>query len=276
MAKKRTLQPILPAAVLLAVLAACKPEATAPPPGAPAATESAAPAAAPGTVELKDEIENNGRYVVGISYPPGIGRYPGLAKVVGDYARVERANLTQAVEALGGTQPTAPYELSLGFEQVLDTPDLVVVKAEGSRYTGGAHGDPLVARFVWLPRQGRLLTADELIPSADGWMAISGYVREQLRTQVSVRADADEMAPEARAEFVRNADRMIDAGTEPDAAGFRQFQPVLDATGKVVALRFVFPPYQVGPYSDGTQSVDVPIGVLRPYLASQYAGLFGG
>ena len=40
------------------------------------------------------------------------------------------------------------------------------------------------------------------------------------------------------------------------------------------ALRFVFPPYQVGPYADGTQTVDVPAEVLRPHIAPEYAGLF--
>ena len=40
------------------------------------------------------------------------------------------------------------------------------------------------------------------------------------------------------------------------------------------ALRFVFPPYQVGPYSDGVQTVEVPAAVLRPYLADDVRGLF--
>ena len=32
-------------------------------------------------------------------------------------------------------------------------------------------------------------------------------------------------------------------------------------------MRFVFPPYQVGPYADGTQTVDVPAAILLPHLA---------
>ena len=42
------------------------------------------------------------------------------------------------------------------------------------------------------------------------------------------------------------------------------------------ALRFVFPPYQVGPYSDGTQTVEVPSSVLLPLLAPPERGLFAG
>ncbi len=252
-------------------LAACKPQAA--DPVAPSEDGQATPAAAQAAV-LKDEIETTDRYIVGISYPPAINEHPGLAKAVGDYARAARADLMQAVEAFGNDKPTMPYELSLNFTQVLSTPDMMAVAADGSLYTGGAHGAPLVARFVWLPKQQKLLTADDLLPSLAGWEAVSAYVREQLHTQVSVRAEADELPPEQRAEFVRNANRLIDEGTEPQAANFRQFVPVLDTAGRIAALRFVFPPYQVGPYSDGVQQVDVPAAVLRPHLAPEYAGLF--
>ncbi|HZV37605.1 MAG TPA: DUF3298 and DUF4163 domain-containing protein [Pseudoxanthomonas sp.] len=255
----------------LAVLAACRQQS---PTAAPAASPNAPAPAVPAPAGLKDVIEHNERYVVGVSYPPKLNAYPGLAQAVAAYVKAEQDELMEAVEALGNDKPTAPYELSLSFEQVLDTPDIVALAGDGSRYTGGAHGEPLVARFVWLPKQNKLLSADALIPDAKGWMAVSGYAREQLRTAVSVRADADEMSPEERQQFVANADKMIDAGTEPDSANFRQFQPLADAQGKVTALRFVFPPYQVGPYADGTQSVDVPIDVVRPYLAPEYAGLF--
>jgi hypothetical protein len=36
----------------------------------------------------------------------------------------------------------------------------------------------------------------------------------------------------------------------------------------------VFPPYQVGPYSDGAQTVVVPASVLLPHVADEYRPLF--
>lgn len=152
---------------------------------------SAATAGAP--VELKDVIESNDRYVIGISYPAAVNRHPGLAKALSDYTAAERAELMQAVDAFGNDKPSAPYELSLAFEQVVDTPQIVAVAADGSRYTGGAHGQPLIARFVWLPQQDARLTAAALIPGAKGWQAVSDYVREQLHTAVVNRADEDEL-----------------------------------------------------------------------------------
>jgi len=51
---------------------------------------------------------------------------------------------------------------------------------------------------------------------------------------------------------------------------------VLAADGRIAALRFVFAPYQVGPYADGTQTVDIPADVLLPKVAPAYRNLFSG
>ncbi|MGH8078230.1 MAG: RsiV family protein, partial [Lysobacter sp.] len=141
-------------------------------------------------------------------------------------------------------------------------------------YTGGVHGAPLIARFVWLPQRNRLLTAHELIPDAKSWKPIAVNVREQLHTALSQRVDADALPPGERAEVVKNASRMIDDGTEPNPESFAMFEPVVAPSGKLRALRFVFAPYQVGPYSDGTQTVEVPAAVLLPHIAPAYRDLF--
>src|SRR3546814_19906094 len=67
---------------------------------------------------------------------------------------------------------------------------------------------------------------------------------------------------------------MIDEGSGADAGNFSQFEPVLDAAGRITALRFVFPPYQVGPYPDGVQVAAVPASTLLPYVAEPYRDRF--
>lgn len=263
------------ALAVCAALAACKRDAQPPatPAGSasPAAVQPAAPA-----VQLKDVSESDPRYIVGISYPPSVNRYPGLAAELKKYSDAARAELNQALEGLGSDPPTAPYDLALSFTELVSTPRVVAIAADGSSYTGGAHGNPLIARFVWLPEQNQLLTAQALVPDAKAWNAISEYAREQLHTSLSQRIDGDDIAPEDRADMLRNAGRMIEEGTEPVATNFAQFEPVMAADGRISALRFVFPPYQVGPYSDGTQSVEVPAAVLLPNVAPAYRTLFVG
>lgn len=264
-------------AIALAGVAGCQrapqPEPSAPAPAAaPQAGSVASDAAAP--ARLDDIIEHTPSYVIGISFPKGLEQQPGLARLVRDYAEAARAELMRALEGLGNDRPSAPYELSLSFDTLLDTPSLVAVAADGSRYTGGAHGEPLVARFVWLKQAQRPLTAEALIPDARNWAPVSRYVAARLHEAALARSQGDRLAPEEQASLLQSSDRMIAEGTAAKAANFAQFQPLVDARGQIAALRFVFPPYQVGPYSDGTQTVDVPASVLRPLLAPEYAALF--
>lgn len=265
-------------AVLLAFLLAtgCRRDAD-PQPAQPATPEPAQPApqAPAQPTVLKDVVENTPTYIVGISYPPGVAAYPQpLAAALQQFADASRAELMEAVQALGSTKPTAPYDMSLSFSEQVNTPAVLAVAADGSVYTGGAHGNPLMARFVWLPQQQRMLTAADLIAQPAGWKSVSDYVREQLHTALSQRVDADGLEPSLRAEVVRSAGRLIDSGTEPGPDDFAHFEPVMAADGRIAALRFVFPPYQVGPYSDGEQRVEVPVSVLNPLVADAYRELF--
>jgi hypothetical protein len=245
-------------------------------PGAGTSAPSAGAEAKPEPVELADVVERDPRYLVGISYPPVAREYPGLAKLLRDYADDARAELMRAVEGLGGEKPTAPYDLSLAFTEEVATPRLVTIAADGSSYTGGAHGNPILARFNWLPDRDERLTAARLVPDPAGWKLVSDYAREQLATALSQRIDESGYAPGERAQLLEGGMQMIEQGTAPEPANFDQFEPIVGADGRIRAIRFVFPPYQVGPYSDGVQSVDVPGAVLLPVVAPGYRSLFQG
>ena len=261
--------------LLLLLTVACQRENPSPPSVAkPTSPPAPATARATPSGALNDVVERDPRYMIGISYPPIASKYPGLAAELKRYADAARGELMQAVVGIGTNKPAAPYDLSLSFTEVAVTPELVVIAADGSSYTGGAHSNPLVARFVWLPRQDESLSATDLVPDPKAWRDIAGYIREQLHAALAQRVDADDLPPADRAEIVRNASRMIDEGTGPDVANFAQFEPVLTPEGRITALRFVFPPYQVGPYADGTQTVDVPADVLLPKIAPGYRHLF--
>lgn len=270
-------------AVSIIVLAACRREPAAPPaavaPPLPQPATQASPAAVdpepPVPSRLEDVIERTPDYVIGISYPRLAGAYPGLAVALRAYAESARAQLRQAVHELKGRRASAPYELSLSFTEQVATAQWLAIAADGSLYTGGAHGRPLIARFVWWIPQARMLTAQALLPEAADWAAVSSHVRERLHTQLSERIGAEQVQdPAARAESLRVASRMIDEGTRPDPRNFAQFEPVPGPDGRLLALRFVFPPYQVGPYADGVQSVEVPARVLLPKVAAEYRSLF--
>jgi len=266
---KRVLSTIL----VLVALSACRQEAP-----QPDATAQQVPPVdgpqAPVAVELKDVVETDPRYIIGITYPPAVNKYPGLAAELKAYSDAARGDLMQALEGVDEHAGPVMYDLALEFKVVADTPQVFAVAADGSSYTGGAHGAPLIGRFVWLPQQGRRLAASDLIPDPRAWREVSAFVREQLHAALSQRVDADDLDPVERDRVMRSAAKMIDEGSAPEADNFAEFEPVLGEGGRVTALRFVFPPYQVGPYSDGVQTVEVPASVLLPHVAPEYRALF--
>lgn len=270
---------IVPLLVLLVVLVGCRVEA---PSTDKETTAAVTPADKQEPVQalelpLKDVTERNSRYLIGITYPAVASQHPQLAQALFDYAQSARQDLDDAVKLAGDSVGSGnTYDLSLNFIELANSPAAVVVAVDGSLYTGGAHGIPLIARFTYLPQEDRMLTPQALVPESSGWQAISEYVRKQLAAQVEARLEEDEVPEAERAEIIRSASNMIEEGTMPEAENFAQFEPIPSADGKWFGLRFVFPPYQVGPYSDGTQSVEVPASVLRPHLAAKYRPMFTG
>jgi hypothetical protein len=272
---------------LLLALAACNrsPQPESPQAATPATTTTPAVAA----VDLQDISERDPRYLVGITFPPELKRHPALAAEIRRDAEALRADFLRQVAANEDYPGPGPFDLSLMYTMVADTPRIVAVAAEGTSFVGGAHGTPLLERYVWLLPENHRLTAAELVPDPAGWQAISAYVRDRLMAvqrqrfetdagnDANTGEDGDEAADASlRKEQFKNAADMIAQGTEPKAGNFANFEPVLGADGKITALRFVFPPYQVGPYSDGTQTVEVPASVLLPHIAAADRGLFEG
>mgnify|MGYP001194050042 FL=1 len=243
--------------------------------GSEAAASAPPPApAASAPVVLQDVIETTPAYIVGISYPQVASKYPALAQAVHAYAEATRAQLMRAVAGLHGQKPEVPYDLSLSFTQVVETPRVVAVAAEGSSFIGGAHGNPLVERFVWLPQRQQMLAAEQLIPDAANWAPVAAHVREQLMTGLSQQLDDDGVEAGVRAQQLKRGSKWIDAGTTPEPKHFSRFEPVMNADGSIRALRFVFPPEQVAAYEEGTRTAEVPAKVLLPLVAAQYRALF--
>ncbi|MCR6496679.1 RsiV family protein [Thermomonas sp. S9] len=99
-------------------------------------------------------------------------------------------------------------------------------------------------------------------------------MRAQLKARVQRDLDDDHLESDVYAEQLQMRGGMIDEGTAPKPAHFARFEPVMNADGSIRALRFVFPPYQVAPYVEGTQTVDVPAKIVLPLVAPAYRPLF--
>jgi len=216
---------------------------------------------------ILQDFSRESRKEVKFKYSPEINNHPALVERLAAQTQdiVEEWIDTNLPEDMPISFHEANYEL------VAQTPYVVAVFRSGSEYTGGAHSQVFMESLVWLPEKQQWLTASVLMADSEGWQAVSAYVREDLYRQY--RSHFPEPSAEDQA-WLAGHRNWINRGTEPDAEKFEYFQPLVAGDGRISSLKFVFPPYQVGPWVDGTWEVDVPASVLYPHIADDYRDVF--
>jgi hypothetical protein len=210
-------------------------------PPTPAQSTAEAPVAAPETfIAPQDVFEHDARAMVGISYPPGLDRYPALAKLLVAHAQARRAALDAAL--VQTPHPATPFELTLRFGTAADTPRMFAVTADEELYTGGKSSRPGRAVFLWLPAENRLLAPDEMIPNPVAWSRLHQEIEHLQREEsASLAVPASERAMQ------------------------HAFVPRFNSGGRIAGLRF---------RTDDGNEVEVPGDVLKPLVAPAYSAWF--
>jgi len=114
--------------------------------------------------------------------------------------------------------------------------------------TLGAHGNLFFHTFTFDRASGAPLTLASIFSSTTYLDTLSSLARAKLPGVIG--KDADMM-------FIKD-------GTEPEEENFENF--FFDNA----QLVFLFPPYQVGPYSAGPQTLRIPVAELSSVLKSDY------
>lgn len=168
----------------------------------------------------------------------------------------------------------ATWELQLDITVATETESFVSVLANGSIFTGGAHPNPIVASFSEHVSRGKIVAIGDLFANADaGIKQLSTETRRQLKAQFEAKLRAQLADPKVLAEQLKNSAEMIDKGTQPTPENFSTFL-VDGAGGKAIGLTIVFAPYQVAPYVEGTQQIEVPARVFYVQLKPEYRDAF--
>jgi len=115
-------------------------------------------------------------------------------------------------------------------------------------YTGGAHGYEDTRTFTYSILTGERITLDMLFEK-DGYIpALSALVQNKLKARFGSEADMS----------------MIEAGAGQMKENFERFY--LTDTSIV----FIFPPYAVAPYSEGTIKLEVSIDALGGLVSEEF------
>lgn len=249
------------------MLAAC---GSPPPPGVPAGA-AGSPAVAD-SAALPGDHASTRRYKITISYPPLAPSADVLSDALREHAAAAKRQFMQALPDPQKLPEFADRQLQLLIDYKVSarTPGFISVRGQGMMDTGGAHPLPLDATFVFDRQARRLVELGDLFVDPDATRRkLADFARGVLeQTLLSKAPGGGEATPEVRKEWQDNMRTMIDAGTQPSAENFKEFQ--IDPGSLVL----VFSPYQVAPYVYGAQTVKVPLSVFAEALKPQYRGAF--
>ncbi|MDE2054394.1 MAG: DUF3298 domain-containing protein [Xanthomonadaceae bacterium] len=169
-------------------------------------------------------------------------------------------------------------ELLLDFKVAAQTSAFISVRESGSSDTGGAHPNPVQAAFVFDRKAGRLIALDDLFANPDAARrALANFAHDTLLRKLMANAPKPgEGSPDAIREWKSNMLQMLDGGTKPTTVNYSVFVVRAGAAQDAPSpgLTLIFPPYQVAPYVDGTQTVDVPASTFAKFLKPAYQGDF--
>lgn len=260
------------AAVLLA-LSACSGESG--PSPSPAADEAQPPTdaapVAPPAVKAKARAVEEKNELLEFTYG-----WPGEAAAIAALnARLESELERDRAEALGmahedraARPPEAPFHghyLAKEWKSYGDTPRLLSLAAQVATFTGGAHGNTLFDSILWDRILDRAIEpADLFTDAAAAFAAIRGaYCAALDRERVEKR---QEPLPLEGEDWLIGCPALAEQAIVPvDGDGDSRFE----------LLRVLIPPYEAGPYVEGTYEVDVPVtDPVRDLIKPDYRAAF--
>ncbi|HET7358705.1 MAG TPA: DUF4163 domain-containing protein [Rhodanobacteraceae bacterium] len=225
-----------------------------------------APATTVASGQLTDSAHSD-KYRVIIHYPALPATQAPLAEALrqfGDHAKHDFL-ATFADPARLPRTSSYPWTMTLDFKVEARTPDFVSVVAKGDSYTGGAHGNPILASFTYAIGEDRIVTLEDLFTDMPGGLrALSAAARADLRGRLGAPPGAG----------IGSDANWIDTGTAPTAANYQVFS-VHPGGDRADGLQLWFAPYQVASYADGVQTVEIPAAAFAAQLKPGYRAAFG-
>lgn len=210
------------------------------------------------------EKKETDKYVIDIKYPYEVLKYPEIHSHLKDIVSAIKSE--SEVQNAPGKEISMshPWTLEIEMDKVAHAGDLASVLVYSMTYTGGAHPNHYYRSVNFNTETQKLITLDELFADAQYIHDIAGFVTSELLEKKSEKTG-----------MKVDSDEWIERGTLPLPGNFEIFVFVEADRGKSFSgMKFIFPPYTVGPYSDGRYEVKVPAEIFHEYLRNEYKEYF--
>ena len=245
-------------------------------PAGPAATGKAAtPSRAPAPEPYAAGVDHakTARYEYTLTYPALRPGEEPLAAAMHAFGNKQKQTFLDVFTEMETPHDLAtyPWPLVVKFNEASRGSDYVSVLARGDAFTGGAHGNPILASFNYVPSARKLVALADLL--ADPRKSLATLARHVRKRLLASRAGED--TPDVSPPLPPNIDpNWLRDGSAPKEENYDVFVFEDGPGGRASGIAVIFPQYQVAPYSQGPETVHVAAAVLRPLLKREYRALF--
>lgn len=235
---------------------------------APTNATLAAPAPAAQPVKLAEKTET---LDFSYSWPAQAAAIPGLDQWLrGNAASLKAEAAKTAKDDKAGSVSEAyafnQHSYSEDWKVVADGPRLLVMQSEGYQYTGGAHGFPVATVILW-DRQAAKRLALSAVLDADAM---------EKATRKAFCAELDRQRAERRGGPVEPDEAVPTFSACVPAKPYGFIPIATKGSGVINQIRVSIPPYEAGPYAEGTYEIDLPMTqAMLAAVKPDYRAAFG-
>jgi hypothetical protein len=211
-------------------------------------------------VSEKKVDEQKGKVLYTLTTPV-VTDVPILQKNIDDYVDGFKKSIVKAAEEINFEGASSNYSLNISYEVIRNDQKAIVIRMSASEYTGGAHGNPSFAFFMYDVGAKRMIGEEEVFVNkkdsallalvANALIKNPQYSFEDGGVTKSMFFDVDEN----KATFIAN----------------------LSTSGNIALTQngvlFKYGAYAIGPYVLGEPEVEMSLTSVEPFLTS-YAKTF--
>jgi len=208
--------------------------------------------------EVKTEKTN-----IKVTYPYKVLEYPRIYKYLKknvETIKKENGFEDQDIElGLSGH----PWSLNIDMSNYVSGEKVASILGYVFSFTGGAHPNHSYFSVNFDKTSQEIISIKDLFEDTETALEkISRFSISNILMQKSVRLNEK-----------ISEDEWLAEGAGPDLKNYSIFVFVPDENSRIEGLKFIFPPYQVGPYVEGEYEVTVPSAIFYNNLKSQYKNI---
>ena len=153
-----------------------------------------------------------------------------------------------------------PWSLNIDMNNFTRAGDLASILGYVFSFTGGAHPNHMFFTVNFNTDTQEVLRLQDLFENYEPALdAISAYAVDDIIRQKKDKKVDDNMDM-----------KWVMEGAGPKGKNYSVFTFVPENHQQIKAVKFIFPPYSVGPYYEGTYEVEVPSAVFYDHLTDRY------